>query len=116
MGLVLARSGQLGQTYWQWTAAEWIDLIGTTSQEFLRPWPGWLDSGVRPYVLTYAYLLGGFAELHEVGRFHRPALAWRAFGREAVDDAVCQVTKVLAGWGYHGTEAQWAPSSVSCCC
>ncbi|MGH3327265.1 MAG: tyrosine-type recombinase/integrase [Streptomycetales bacterium] len=112
MGLVLARSGRLGRTYWQWTAAEWTDLIGTSSQEFLRPWRGRVDNGVRPYVLTYGYLLGGFTDLHQIGRFHRGALAWRAFGQDRADDAVSQVGKVLAGWGYHGTEAQW--STVVC--
>jgi len=107
IGLVLARSGQLGTGYWQWTGAEWTGLIGTSSASFLRPWPSPMDSGVRPYVLALACLVGGFTALHQVGRFHRPALAWRVFGRDAVDDAVGQVSKVLASWGYHGTEAQW---------
>ena len=107
VGLVLARSGQLGTAYWQWAEADWADLIGRSSAGFLQPWPGPLDSGVRPYVLAFACLVGGFTSLHQVGRFHRPALAWRVFGRDAVEDSAGQVSKVLATWGYHGTEAQW---------
>jgi integrase len=107
-GLVLARSGQLGRAFWQWSTTDWTGLIGASTREFLQPWPGWLDSGVRPYVLAYGYLLAGFTELQLLGRFHRAALAWRAFSREPVENAVGQIQKVLAGWGYHGTEPQWA--------
>ena len=106
-GLVLARSGQLGTAWWQWTDTEWISLIGTSSTEFTRAWPWPVENGVRPYVLALAYLAGGFSSLHQVGRFHRPALAWRVFGRDTVDDAAGQVSKVLSSWGYHGTEAHW---------
>ena len=106
-GLVLARSGQLGTAWWQWTDAEWAGLIGTSSEEFTRAWPWPVENGVRPYLLALAYLAGGFSSLHQVGRFHRPALAWRVFGRDTVDDAVGQVSKVLSAWGYHGTEAHW---------
>lgn len=104
MGLVLMRSGQLGTAYWHWSAEQWTILIGTSAAEFQRPWDGWLDSGVRPYVLAYGYLVAGFTDLHRIGRFLRPALAWRVFGREPVDAAVEQVQKILAGWGYGGTE------------
>jgi integrase len=112
MGLVLMRSGQLGTAYWQWRTEDWTSLIGTSAAEFLQPWDGWLDSGVRPYVLAYGYLLAGFTGLHRIGRFLRPALAWRVFGREPVDAAVEQVQKILAGWGYGGTEDRWA--TVTC--
>jgi integrase len=107
VGLVLARSGQLGTAWWQWTDAEWAGLIGTSSAEFRRAWPWPVENGVRPYVLALAYIAGGFSSLHQVGRFHRAALAWRVFGRDMVDDAVGQVSKVLSAWGYHGTEAHW---------
>ncbi len=108
VGLVLARSGELGTGFWQWTDADWAGLIGTSSTEFVRPWPVSLDNGVRPYVLAFACLLGGFTSLHRIGRFHRPALAWRLFGRDIADDAAGQVSKVLASWGYHGTDGEWA--------
>ncbi len=77
MGLVLVRSGQLGKAFWHWAPSDWTALIGASSPDFLRPWGRWLDSGVRPYVLAYGYLLAGFTGLQAIGRFHRPALAWR---------------------------------------
>jgi len=112
MGLVLMRSGQLGTAYWRWSSEEWTSLIGTSAAEFRRPWDGWLDASVRTYVLAYGYLLAGFTDLHRIGRFLRPALAWRVFGREPVDTTVEQVQKILAGWGYGGTEDRWA--TVTC--
>lgn len=94
MGLILARSGELGTAYWQWSPTEWIELIGTSVERFLMPWPACLRRTTRPYVLAYGYLLGCFSDLHRIGRFHRNVLAWRAFGREPVDDAIDQVKKV----------------------
>ena len=88
-------------------------LIGTSSEEFRRTWPWPVDTGIRPYRLALAYLVGGFSSLHCVGRFHRPALAWRLFGRGTVEDAAGQVSKVLSAWGYHGTEDHW--ESALCC-
>ncbi|MFC0438026.1 hypothetical protein [Kutzneria buriramensis] len=68
--------------------------------EFERPWPGWIDGTVRPYVAAYAYLLGGFAAFDQLGGFNRLALTWRVFGKDAVDEAQAQVAEVLTGWGY----------------
>jgi len=112
MGLVLARSGQLGTAFWQWTVTDWADLIATGAQEFTRPWPRSIDHGSRPYILTYGYLLTGFTDLQLIGRFQRPVLAWRAFGRDLVQQAVDTVEKVLAGWGYDGNHVDW--SGVVC--
>ena len=60
-----------------------------------------MGSSARPYLLAYAYLLGGFTAFDRVGRFHRRSLAWRVFGKDPVDDAIGQIREVLAGWGYH---------------
>ena len=60
-----------------------------------------MGSSARPYLLVYAYLLGGFTAFDRVGRFHRQSLAWRVFGKDPVDDAIGQIRDVLAGWGYH---------------
>ena len=60
-----------------------------------------MGSSARPYLLAYAYVLGGFTAFDRVGRFHRQSLASRVFGKDPVDDAIAQVRGVLAGWGYH---------------
>jgi hypothetical protein len=57
---------------------------------------GQIGSNARPYLLAYAYLIGEFTAFDTVGRFHRQSLAWRAFGRDLVDDAARQICDVLA--------------------
>lgn len=99
--LVLTRCADLSRPYWAWSAQDWARLIGTGAGELRQSWPGQVGSSARPYLLVYAYLLGGFTAFDRVGRFHRRSLAWRVFGKEPVDDAIGQIRDVLAGWGYH---------------
>jgi integrase len=99
--LVLMRCAALSRPYWAWSAQDWAGLIGTGAGELQQSWPGQVGSSARPYLLAYAYLLGGFTAFDRVGRFHRRSLACRVFGKEPVDDAIGQIRDVLAGWGYH---------------
>ena len=99
--LVLTRCAELSRSYWAWSAQDWADLIGTGAGQLRQSWPGQVGSSARPYLLVYAYLLGGFTSFDRVGRFHRRSLAWRVFGKEPVEDAIGQIRDVLAGWGYH---------------
>ena len=103
-GLVLIRCGDLQRSFWGWQEQDWIDLIDPSGENFRRTWPGQIGPNVRPYVLAYAYLLTGFTAFDRIGRFQRPSLARRVFGRQPVDDAVRQVREVLAGWGYSARE------------
>ena len=96
-GLVLMRCGDLQRSFWGWSEQDWIDLIDPSGENFRRTWPGQIGPNARSYVLAYAYLLTGFTAFDRVGRFQRPGLARRVFGRQPVDDAVRQVRKVLAG-------------------
>jgi hypothetical protein len=99
--LVLARCAELGRSYCPWSAQDWAGLIGAGGGELRQSWPGQAGSSARPYLLAYAYLLGGFTAFDRVGRFHRQSLASRVFGKDPVDDAIGQIRDVLAGWGYH---------------
>ena len=103
-GLVLMRCGDLQRSFWGWSEQDWIDLIDPSGENFRRTWPGQIGPNARSYVLASAYLLTGFTAFDRVGRFQRPGLARRVFGRQPVDDAVRQVRKVLAGWGYSARE------------
>ncbi|MET8630907.1 hypothetical protein ABZW30_45725 [Kitasatospora sp. NPDC004669] len=100
IGLILLRAAELGTAYWAWTPDEWLRLIGTSADEFEKPWPGWIDGTVRPYVAAYGYLLCGFTDFDRLGPFNRLALTWRVFGTEPVDRSIQQVTDVLGRWGY----------------
>lgn len=98
--LVLVRCGDLGRSYWGWSDEDWADLINRSGAEFRRHWGGQIGPNSRPFLIAYAYLLGGFTAFEQVGRFQRPTLAHRVFGDAAVEDAVGKVLTVLGDWGY----------------
>ncbi len=98
--LILHRSIELGISFWGWTEQQWSDLIGSDEHAFTKPWPNWVSRGVRPCVVTYAYLLGGFTAFRLIGLVSRIDMARRVFGREAVDAAIQEILSVLQGWGY----------------
>src|SRR3954466_11903984 len=100
VGLVLRRCAEEGTTYWGWPEEEWVRLVGEDRSAFGRPWPGWVDQTVRPDVAAYGYLLCGFDAFHRLGSFNRLALAWRVFGRAAVELAPERVLAKLEEWGY----------------
>ena len=99
-GLVLIRCGELRRAVWGWSVQDWVSLISGDAATFRHAWPGQVGPNARPFLIAYAYLLGGFTAFDHLGRFGRLALARRVFGSELVDDAVGQACKVLAGWGY----------------
>lgn len=99
--LILVRCAELRRSFWAWSTQDWAELISTGTDDMRERWPGQVGSGARPYLLVYAYLLGGFTAFDRIGRFHRLSLARRVFGRQPVDDAAAQVRAVLVGWGYH---------------
>lgn len=100
IGLVLSRCAEEGAAYWGWPEEAWVRLIGEDHLAFARPWPGWVDATVRPYVAAYGHLLCGFDALHRLGAFNRVALAERVFGRDAIAAAFGAVASTLDGWGY----------------
>jgi integrase len=99
-GLVLFRCIEEGAAYWGWSEEAWVRLIGEDRHAFERPWPGWVDQTVRPYVSAYGYLLCSFGAFHRLGPFNRLALIRRVFGRDAVEDALERLFTKLEGWGY----------------
>ena len=99
-GLVLSRCAEEGTAFWGWPEEAWVRLIGEDRHAFERPWPGWLDQTVGPYVAAYGYLLCGFGAFHRLGAFNRIALVERVFGCEAVGAALDAIYSKLEGWGY----------------
>jgi len=59
-----------------------------------------VSRSVRPYVVAYAYLLGGYTGFRFIGLVSRVDMAYRVFGHEPVDVAIEQILAVLRGWGY----------------
>ncbi len=100
VALVLLRCADQNRAFWCWSSQDWVRLIGTSIDDFQKPWPIRFDVNVRPYVAALAYLLGGFTDFHRLGPFGRLSLARRIFGQRALDDAHDQVARILTQWGY----------------
>jgi len=101
VALLLNRCAQPGAgSYWDWTADEWVGLLGRTQAEFRAAAPAWVGDEVRPYLAAHAFLLGGFNQFHRLGSFQRLVLCWRIFSRDLVNAEIGRLRAVLAGWGY----------------
>jgi hypothetical protein len=115
VALLLTRCAESGRTFWDWSHAEWADLLGRTQDEFRRQAPPWVGDEVRPYLAAHAYLIGGFTAFHELGSFQRLTLAHRIFGQKHVEAEISRVRAVLAGWGYRlGDEQDTLLPMVAC--
>ncbi|MFE4922309.1 hypothetical protein [Streptomyces sp. NPDC056661] len=99
VGLVLIRCSELGRSYWGWSDEDWADLINRSGAEFRRLWGGQIGPNTRPFLIAYAYLIGGFTAFEQIGRFQRPTLARRVFGQAAVDNAVGKILAILGDCG-----------------
>jgi hypothetical protein len=109
VAVVLLRCAQVGRSYWGWTAADWLEVIGTDQTAFRYSAPAWADEAVRPYLSAHAYLLRGFNDFNQLGSFSRLTLAWRVFGRARVDAEIKRIRVVLGDWGY-----RLAATTTSC--
>ena len=105
VGLVLRRCSEEGTAFWGWSEDTWVGLIGEDRHAFARPWPSWVDQTVRPDVVAYSYFLCGFDAFHRLGSFNRLALAWRVFGRQAVELAQGRIFDKLEEWGYRSARS-----------
>lgn len=115
IAVILLRCAEARTAYWAWTSQEWLTLPGSTAERFKSAEPRWAAGTVRPYVLALGYLLSGFDTFNGLGAFNRVELAYKIFGRQAVDDSVRQVVDTLAGWGYRiGPGRGYLVPSVLC--
>jgi integrase len=87
-------------TYWAWSMATWVHILGATQRAFRALHPAWVDRQVRHYLIALPYLLGCLTDLRPLGNYKRVALAEKVFGPARVADTVARVAGVLVGWGY----------------
>ncbi len=91
-----------GRAFWQWSASEWREVIGTTYEAFAQIHSlGGARNGLRPYLLDVAYLLCGFDDfgpLWTATAFY--PMARVIFGTALVDAQIARVDAVLVHEGY----------------
>lgn len=98
--IVLQHCADTGRSWWGWTSWEWAGLCGGSAREFVAAQALPTETAVRSFVVALAYLLGGFRDFHQLGKFNRYHLAHLVFGEPAVDEAIVCAEKVLDRWGY----------------
>lgn len=86
------------KTYWAWSADEWSEVICRTEGEFRQRFGA--SGNCRQYVMALAWLLCGFGRLEYCGIIHQYRLCLKVFGRQATDDAVRWLDKIMQAMGY----------------
>lgn len=85
-------------TYWAWTKADWIALIGPGFPAFRQRYHK--SKACRLFLVIFSYLLTDVTDLRLLSEAYLLPLARRVFGQVVVDEAVSQVCGELARWGY----------------
>ncbi|MEV4033736.1 hypothetical protein [Streptomyces umbrinus] len=93
VALLLLQCADTGRAYWDWTAQEWLDLLGHNHQAFRGQVPDWAEGAVRPFLCGHAYHLGGFSGFNRLGQFDRLTLACRIFGRRLVEEEIERIRR-----------------------
>ncbi|MFI0772712.1 hypothetical protein ACH4TQ_48885 [Streptomyces sp. NPDC021218] len=100
IAVLLTQCAESGRTFWDWTAEEWIHLLGRSQAEFRKHAPAWAGDEVRPYLAAHAYLLVSLDAFHQLGGFQRLTLSRRIFGRDRVNSEITRGRAILGSWGY----------------
>jgi len=92
---------RLGASFWQWSPAMWLDLIGRDARAFADARHGPARDNARAAIRTAAYLFGGVTDLRPVGLSgHAFPTARAVFGGELVEREMRRVVDVLCQDGY----------------
>ncbi|MGH3755893.1 MAG: tyrosine-type recombinase/integrase [Pseudonocardiaceae bacterium] len=105
-GLILAHCAQTGRSYWAWTSWEWVQLFGSSAEQFVAARAVLPETAVRPFVIALGWLISGFNDFQHLGTFNRLHLARLVFGAGAVEESLHRYGEVLGRWGYRGTHTQ----------
>lgn len=114
VALLLYHCRTEGQSFWGWSSATWVRLLGRTQAAYLAAHPAWVSREARQSLIAIAYMLGCWTELPALGEFQRVPLAGKVFGQARLAATLETVHTVLAGWGYRGLAPSSAGASLLC--
>jgi len=98
--LIYCEMLQRGTTFWEWSKAEWMEIICPTYQDCMKKYGPNIS---RPSLMDMAYLLGGVTDLREVGQKHDcTTMARSIFGQDILDQECKRITDVLVGQSGRG--------------
>jgi len=75
VAVVLQHCAATSRAFWGWTAWDWAQVCGPSSEAFRAAQPLPTETTVRPFVIALGYLLGEFTDFQHLGNFNRLHLA-----------------------------------------
>ena len=75
VGIMLRECGREELSFWGWSPATWIRVLGSSNRAFAAAYPSSRGGSVRHCVMALAYLLHCFDALDDLGRYRRFVLA-----------------------------------------
>lgn len=100
VAVVLQHCAATSRAFWGWTAWDWAQVCGPSSEAFRAAQPLPTETTVRPFVIALGYLLGEYTDFQHLGNFNRLHLARLVFGAQSLEEAMSRVGAVMARWGY----------------
>jgi integrase len=103
--VLVVEMSRRGKTFWGWSEAEWMDIIGPSytafAQRYGRSYEGGGQHPARREVPVLAYLLCAPANIDPLLRpFAIAPIARKVFGRATIEAHVKLLTSALGKWGY----------------
>ncbi|HEX6477232.1 MAG TPA: hypothetical protein VF043_00195 [Ktedonobacteraceae bacterium] len=103
--VMVVEMSRRGKTFWAWSEAEWIDIIGPSYPAFARRYgrryAGGRQHPARRELPVLAYLLCSPSDIDPLlSPFAIAPIARKVFGTETIDSHVKLLTAALSAWGY----------------
>jgi len=103
--VMLIEMSRRSKTFWVWSQAEWMEIIGPGYSEFAQRYGRNYERGgqhpVRRELPVLAYLLCAPADIDPLLRpFAIAPIARKVFGKATIEAHVVQLTAALDTWGY----------------
>ncbi len=103
--IIVVEMSRRGKTFWAWSEAEWLDIIGPSypafAQRYARSYVEGRQHPARRELPVLVYLLCSPADVDPLLRpFALAPIARKVFGKATIEAHVKLLTAVLGEWGY----------------
>jgi integrase len=99
-----------GTAYWAWRGDDWVNILCQSEGAYKARYGS--SANCRQYVMAIAYLLCGFDQLSQIGRFFQYRLAIKVFGRAPVDEAAAVVFSEMESVGLSSITRRGVPHAL----
>ncbi len=105
---------QRGTSFWAWSLQTWQDILGPDLTHFSLKYGTYRKHPARAYLPLVVYMLDAIPDVWPlIEMINIPMQAQRAFGEEAINQAILRLRTTLQSWGYRETDPGKLASCVS---